>query len=153
MVTFVPDDAGVRAKMLQASSRGGLMKALGAGNFKHDWFATSIVSARRGAVLLSVLCCADTAQGDLTPKALKAHLDHILSPPPLTASEAALLEIKAAEAEEAKSLALDKETQTARVKAVVGLGGRMKWNSDVQEALTKAAARSDDGWIVSLVSW
>ncbi|TXT07113.1 hypothetical protein VHUM_03283 [Vanrija humicola] len=130
MVTFVPDDAGVRAKMLQASSRGGLMKALGAGNFKHDWFAT--------------------ATSDLTPKSLKSHLDHILSPPPLTASEAALLEIKAAEAEEAKSLALDTETQTARVKAVVGLGGRMKWNAEVQEALTKAAARSDDGWIVSL---
>lgn len=44
MITFVPDDAGVRAKMLQASSRAGLMKALGANNFKHDWFATSIVS-------------------------------------------------------------------------------------------------------------
>jgi hypothetical protein len=60
MITYVPDDAGVRlpihvacdselteqvrAKMLQASSRGGLMKALGAGNFKHDWFATSLVS-------------------------------------------------------------------------------------------------------------
>lgn len=29
--------------MLQASSRAGLMKALGANNFKHDWFATSIV--------------------------------------------------------------------------------------------------------------
>lgn len=45
MVTFVPDDAGVRAKMLQASSRAGLMKALGANNFKHDWFATSVVGA------------------------------------------------------------------------------------------------------------
>jgi len=59
MITFVPDDAGVRqihsakgmshaqvrAKMLQASSRSGLMKALGAANFKHDWFATSPVSA------------------------------------------------------------------------------------------------------------
>jgi hypothetical protein len=44
MVTFVPDDAGVRAKMLQASSRAGLMKALGATNFKHDWFATHVVS-------------------------------------------------------------------------------------------------------------
>jgi hypothetical protein len=34
----------VRAKMLQASSRAGLMKALGGGNFKHDWFATQAVS-------------------------------------------------------------------------------------------------------------
>lgn len=56
MVTFVPDDAGVgalfavltqvRNKMLQASSRAGLMKALGANNFKHDWFATSIVGVK-----------------------------------------------------------------------------------------------------------
>lgn len=29
--------------MLQASSRAGLLKALGSGNFKHDWFANSIV--------------------------------------------------------------------------------------------------------------
>lgn len=29
--------------MLQASSRAGLMKALGGGNFKHDWFATNVV--------------------------------------------------------------------------------------------------------------
>jgi hypothetical protein len=43
MITFVPDDAGVRAKMLQASSRAGLLKALGM-QFKHDWFATSLVS-------------------------------------------------------------------------------------------------------------
>lgn len=41
--TYDETDAQVRAKMLQASSRGGLMKALGAGNFKHDWFATSLV--------------------------------------------------------------------------------------------------------------
>jgi twinfilin-like protein len=29
--------------MLQASSRAGLLKSLGANNFKHDWFATSLV--------------------------------------------------------------------------------------------------------------
>ncbi|KLT41749.1 hypothetical protein CC85DRAFT_286152 [Cutaneotrichosporon oleaginosum] len=130
MVTFVPDDAGVRAKMLQASSRAGLMKALGANNFKHDWFATSI--------------------NDLSPHALKSHLNHMASPPPLTASEAALAEIKAAEAEEARRTAIDGEVHKARVKAVVGLSGKTKWQAGVHEALSKASERSDDGWIVTL---
>lgn len=116
--------------MLQASSRGGLMKALGANNFKHDWFATS--------------------HDDLTPRALKAHLEHILSPPPLTASEAALAEVKAAEAEEAKRAAQDAETNKARRAAVIGLGGKTQWSDDVANALAKAAERSDDGWVVAV---
>lgn len=74
------------------------------------------------------------------------------APPPLTASEKALAEIKAAEAEEAKRVALDVETAAARRKAVVGLGGKTQWQDGVADALTKAAARSDDGWIVTLVS-
>ncbi|OXB38958.1 hypothetical protein LQV05_004060 [Cryptococcus neoformans] len=130
MVTFVPDDAGVRAKMLQASSRSGLMKALGANNFKHDWFATSI--------------------SDLTPSALTAHLNHLSSPPPLSASEAALAEVREAEAAEAKRAALDPESQARRNKAVVGLGGKMNWGDGVAEALQKVAQRSDDGWVVVL---
>lgn len=116
--------------MLQASSRAGLMKALGANNFKHDWFATS--------------------HDDLTPRALKAHLDHILSPPPLTASEAALAEVKAAEAEEAKRAAMDAETNKARRQAVIGLGGKTQWSDDVADALAKVAERSDEGWFVAV---
>ncbi|ADV19486.1 Protein tyrosine kinase, putative [Cryptococcus gattii WM276] len=130
MVTFVPDNAGVRAKMLQASSRSGLMKALGANNFKHDWFATSI--------------------SDLTPAALTAHLNHLSSPPPLSASEAALAEVREAEAAEAERAALDPEGQARRHKAVVGLGGKMIWGDGVAEALQKAAQRSDVGWVVVL---
>ncbi|WWD16035.1 hypothetical protein CI109_100460 [Kwoniella shandongensis] len=130
MVTFVPDDAGVRAKMLQASSRAGLLKALGAGNFKHDWFATSI--------------------SDLTPAALTTHLKHIAAPPPLSASEAALIEVREAEAAEAKRAALDPETEARRKKAIVGLGGKLGWGEGVQEALNKVAERSDDGWVVVL---
>ncbi|KAK4687479.1 twinfilin, partial [Tremellales sp. Uapishka_1] len=130
MITFVPDDAPVRAKMLQASSRSGLLKALGANNFKHVWFATSL--------------------NDLTPAALTSHLKHIDSPPPLTASEAALAEVRAAEAEEAKRSVNDAEVARNRQKAVVGLGGKMVWGKGVEEALKKVAGRSDDGWIVCL---
>lgn len=116
--------------MLQASSRSWLMKSLGANNFKHDWFATS--------------------HADLTSKALKAHLEHILSPPPLTASEAALAEVKAAEAEEAKRVAMDAETHAARRQAVIGLGGKTQWADGVAEALQKASECSDDGWVVAV---
>nr|ODN87965.1 hypothetical protein L203_03169 [Cryptococcus depauperatus CBS 7841] len=130
MVTFVPDNANVRAKMLQASSRSGLMKALGANNFKHDWFATTVA--------------------DLTPTALTAHLNHLSSPPPLSASEAALAEVREAEAIEAKRAALDPETQARRQRAVVGLGGKIKMAENVIEALKTVAQRSGDGWIVVL---
>ncbi|ORX39984.1 hypothetical protein BD324DRAFT_247631 [Kockovaella imperatae] len=130
MITFVPDDAGVRAKMLQASSKPGLMKALGANNFKHDWSATSI--------------------NDLTPGALSAHLNHLASPPPLSAAEAALAEVREAEAEEARRTALDPEAEARRRKAIAGLGGKFKWNDGVADALDKVGERSDDGWIVTL---
>ncbi|WVO13962.1 hypothetical protein L204_101587 [Cryptococcus depauperatus] len=130
MVTFVPDNANVRAKMLQASSRSGLMKALGANNFKHDWFATTVA--------------------DLTPTALTAHLNHLSSPPPLSASEAALAEVREAEAIEAKRAALDPETQARRQRAVVGLSGKIKMAENVIEALKTVAQRSGDGWIVVL---
>jgi hypothetical protein len=33
----------------------------------------------------------------------------------------------------------------------VALGGKMGWDNGVEEALKKAAERSDDGWIVTLV--
>ncbi|TYJ56629.1 hypothetical protein B9479_002721 [Cryptococcus floricola] len=130
MVTYVPDDAGVRAKMLQASSRSGLMKALGANNFKHDWFATSV--------------------NDLTSQGIHSHLVHIASPPPLSAAEKTLAEIREAEAVEAKREALDPEAAARRKKAIVGLGGLMSWGEGVGEALHKVSQRSDQGWIVTL---
>jgi twinfilin-like protein len=62
-----------------------------------------------------------------------------------------LKEIKEAEAIEAKRAALDPETEARRRKAVVALGGKMQWESGVEDALRKVAERSDDGWIVILV--
>lgn len=73
------------------------------------------------------------------------------SPPPLSASEAALAEIKEAEAIEAKRTALDPEAEARRRKAVVGLGGKMQWKEGVEDAVKKVSERSDDGWIVTLV--
>ena len=63
-----------------------------------------------------------------------------------------LAEIREAEAEEARRTALDPDAEQRRRKAVVGLGGKFKWDSAVGEALDKVGERSDDGWIVTLVS-
>lgn len=78
-------------------------------------------------------------------------MNHLSSPPPLTASEAALAEVREAEAIEAKRTALDPENEARRRKAVEGLGGKMAWGEGVQDAMDKVAQRSDDGWIVLLV--
>lgn len=122
------------------------MKALGAGNLKHDWFATQAVS-------LTLICLYVTKpKSELSPTGLAAYLRHTSAPAPLSASEAALKEIKEAEAVEAKRAALDPETEARRRKAVVALGGKMGWDNGVEEALKKAAERSDDGWLVTLVS-
>jgi twinfilin-like protein len=91
-------------------------------------------------------------QNDLTPSSLHAHLNHLASPPPLSASEAALAEVREAEAAEAKRAALDPETEARRRAVVTGLGGKMAWGDGVADAMTKVAERSDDGWVVCLVS-
>jgi hypothetical protein len=152
------------------------MKSLGAGNFKHDWFATSVVSCESAAGApawctktekgrrcrqpsrlrpppLDVVSAgrADT-QNDLSPRALSSHLKHLDSPAPLSASEKALLEVREAEAIEAKRTALDPENEARRKKAVVGLAGKMQLQDGVREALEKVGKRSDEGWITVLVS-
>ena len=83
---------------------------------------------------------------------MTAHLTHLASPPPLSASEAALAEVREAEAAEAKRRALDPEEEKRRKKAVEGLGGKFNWGDGVGDALKKCGERSDDGWIVCLVS-
>jgi hypothetical protein len=47
---------------------------------------------------------------------------------------------------------MDPEAEARRRKAVVGLGGKFAWQEGVSEALDKVGERSDDGWIVCLVS-
>ncbi|EIW69377.1 hypothetical protein TREMEDRAFT_38993 [Tremella mesenterica DSM 1558] len=129
MITYVPDDAPIRAKMLQASSRSALIKSLGATNFKHDWHATSI--------------------DDLTPNALTAHMKHMAAPPPLSAQEIVMAGVREAEAAEANR-APDPEIEARRRQAVVALGGKIQWGEGVEEALKKCAERSDEGWVVVL---
>lgn len=92
------------------------------------------------------------AQNDLTPTSLSSHLKHLASPAPLSAAEKALAEVREAEAAEAKRAALDPDNERRRINAVIGLGGKMKWDEGVLEGMRKVSERSDEGWIVVLVS-
>lgn len=155
MVTFVPDNAGVGSSPMYRSNLSGPRKD--AAGIISSWSAKSSWSQQLQARLVCYvysssrfLRWADN-QSDLTPAALSAHLKHLASPPPLSAAEAALAEVRAAEAAEAKRAALDPEAEARRKKAVVGLGGKLNWGEGVEEALRKCGERSDDGWIVCLV--
>ncbi|KAG5634571.1 hypothetical protein H0H81_001496, partial [Sphagnurus paluster] len=71
-ISYVPDSARVRDKMLYASSRASLLKALGSTLFTDAIFATS--------------------KEDLTPDAYAAHKRHLAAPKPLSAREQELAE-------------------------------------------------------------
>ncbi|GAB1517727.1 Twinfilin-1 [Rhizoctonia solani] len=109
-ISYVPDTAKVRDKMVYASSRGALTKALGDQKFKDNIFATS--------------------KDDLTPEAYQAHQRHLAAPKPLTARERELEEIRAAE--RASSAAYE----GAGVRqSIVGSRAGMKWSDELGDAL------------------
>ncbi|KIJ17140.1 hypothetical protein PAXINDRAFT_167919 [Paxillus involutus ATCC 200175] len=78
-ISYVPDAATVRAKMLYASTRNSLTKSLGSTVFTDSLFATS--------------------KSDVTPDAYAAHKRHQAAPNPLSAREKEMADIKAAERE------------------------------------------------------
>lgn len=109
-ISYVPDSAKVRDKMLYASTRGALTKALGDQRFKDSIFATS--------------------KSDLTPEAYEAHQRHLSAPKPLTAREKELEEIRAAERESSSAY----EGSGVR-QSIVGSRVGMKWTDEAGEAL------------------
>ncbi|EWC47040.1 hypothetical protein DRE_03802 [Drechslerella stenobrocha 248] len=81
-VTYVPDFAHVRSKMLFASTRNTLMRELGTDRFSESIFATT--------------------KAELTADGFKRHDAHVAKAAPLTEEEAALKGVKEAEAEESR---------------------------------------------------
>ncbi|KAG9028193.1 Twinfilin-1 [Tulasnella sp. JGI-2019a] len=110
-ISYVPDTAKVRDKMLYASSRSAVTKALGGQAFADTMFTT--------------------AKSDLTPTAYASHLRHIAAPPPMSAREQELYNIKAAEKEMGEAY----EGSRAR-KNHVGTTVGVKWSPEVEEAVT-----------------
>jgi len=76
-ISYVPDIANIRPKMLYAASRAAITKELGSSYFVDNIFATS--------------------KGDLTLEAYEAHLAHNAAPKPLSAKEREIQEAREAE--------------------------------------------------------
>jgi len=87
-VTYVPDSAKVRQKMLFASTRLTLVRELGIERFRETIFATT--------------------KAELTAEGFKKHDQHVQLAAPLTEEEESLGAVKKAEAEEGLGMSVKK---------------------------------------------
>ncbi|KAG1748929.1 actin depolymerizing protein [Suillus paluster] len=124
MISYVPDFANVRDKMLYASTRGSLAKSLGSTVFTDSLFATS--------------------KADVTSEAYEAHKRHQAAPKPLSAREQEMENIKAVEREAGNSY----EGSSAR-KNHIGQRVGLSWSSEAEDAV-KGLSSLDDSRIVIL---
>ncbi|KAG8966031.1 Twinfilin-1 [Tulasnella sp. 419] len=122
-IAFVPDTAKVRDKMLYASSRNALTKALGGERFKDTIFATS--------------------KSELTPEGYAAHKRHLAAPKPLSPREMELEAIRAAEKDAAEAY-----ESTRSKKSIVGTGKEMKWAKEVEDAVSAISADGSYNFVV-----
>ncbi|GLB35071.1 putative actin depolymerizing protein [Lyophyllum shimeji] len=109
-ISYVPDSAKVRDKMLYASTRASLLKAIGSTLFTDSIFATS--------------------KEDLTPEAYASHKRHISAPQPLSAREREMADVRAAESGSTY------EGSRARANHL-GTGVGLHWSQDLEEAVRR----------------
>ncbi|KAH8106779.1 actin depolymerizing protein [Cristinia sonorae] len=125
-ISYVPDTAKVRDKMLYASTRNNLTKSLGSAHFKDNLFATS--------------------KEDVTADAYKRHLAHLNAPKPMSEREKEMAAVKAAEREAG---GLHYEGSQARRNPLGSTAMGFKWEEKAEEAL-KDLASSEEGHLVVL---
>ncbi|KAA1121113.1 Twinfilin-1 [Puccinia graminis f. sp. tritici] len=131
-ISYVPDQAKVRDKMLYASTRATISRQLGDSNFKDSMFATT--------------------KDDLTPKGYLAHLASQKAQAPMTLRERELADIKAAEGADLSSMGTAMRSSNVwgsgdnTVNANLGL----KWHEDAQKSLSSWSAE-DGGPIVQFI--
>lgn len=123
-VTYVPDTANVRQKMLFASTRLTLVRELGVERFRETVFVTS--------------------GEELTPKGWERHERHNRLDAPLTEEEAGLKHIKDAEAEESGG--------TGARKSHVSAGISLNMGDEVGEAL-EGLKDAPEGALVMIVRY
>jgi twinfilin-like protein len=121
-VTYVPDSAPVRQKMLFASTRLTLVRELGIERFRETIFATT--------------------KEELTPQGFEKHDKHVTLEAPLTEEEQTLGEVKRKEAEEGRGM--------SERKSHVSSGVSMPISDDALQALKSLASAGDN--LVQLVS-
>ncbi|KAG6903180.1 hypothetical protein C0995_002723 [Termitomyces sp. Mi166 len=119
-ISYVPESAKVRDKMLYASTRASLLKGLGSALFTDSIFATS--------------------KADLTPEAYAAHRRHINAPKPLSAREQEMADVRTTESASAY------EGSRARVNHI-GAGVGLRWSQGLQDSV-KQLAQGEQGAIV-----
>ncbi|BGP41004.1 Twinfilin-1 [Rhodotorula kratochvilovae] len=139
-ISYVPDHAPVRAKMLYASTRSTLVRALGDSRIVHSVFATS--------------------RADLTHASYLSHLAHTSASAPLTAREHEMAAIRAAEAaSSADSAGADvREGRSMVFGAGAGAEGSegdakgvLPWSEEAKEAVKGLGqAEGDEGRVVQL---
>ncbi|KAI6129077.1 hypothetical protein EV401DRAFT_807599 [Pisolithus croceorrhizus] len=112
LISYVPDGAKVRDKMLYASTRNSLTKSLGSTVFTDSLFATS--------------------KADVTPEAYAAHKRHQAAPQPMSAREQEMADIRAAEREAAGNVY---EGSRARQNHLGDGKLGYKWSSEAEDAV------------------
>ncbi|KAI8998459.1 actin depolymerizing protein [Trametes punicea] len=123
-VYYVPDTAKVRDKMLYAATRNTLTKSLGSTHFTDNIFATS--------------------KADLGAEAYARHKRHVAAPPPMSAREREMEEVKAAERE-----AGGRSYEGSRARQNhVGQGVGLKWSNEAEEAIKDMGAAEDSRLVV-----
>ncbi|KAH7107563.1 actin depolymerizing protein [Auriculariales sp. MPI-PUGE-AT-0066] len=115
-VSYVPDAAKVRDKMLYASTRAALTKALGA--FSDSLFATS--------------------KSDLTPDAYEGHRRHVAAASPMSAREAEMAALRAAERAAGDDIPRGMSARSAHVDSSHGIA----WDSSIEEVVKDLGAAS-----------
>jgi len=120
-ISYVPDDATVRDKMLYASSRGSLIKSLGATHFADNIFATS--------------------KEDVTQEAYSAHRKHVNAPKPQTSQEKEMEQVR--EAERGGSF----EGSRAR-RNHVGARVGLNWSEEAERAITELGDGDEDTLVI-----
>jgi twinfilin-like protein len=116
IISYVPDAAQVRQKMLYASTRNALTRSLGSTVFTDSLFATD--------------------KSDVTPHGYAAHRRHQAAPKPLSAREQEIADIKAAEREAGASYEGSRARQNHLGNQQVGY----TWAEDAREAVGELRA-------------
>jgi twinfilin-like protein len=123
IITFIPDSASVRDKMLYASSRASLTKALGAYRFTDAIFANG--------------------KDELTPEAYAEHRKHATAPLPMSARENEIAEIRAAESQQGQSF----QGLSGR-RSHVGTGIGLTWTREAESAVLGLSSLTEPRLVV-----
>ncbi|KAJ3516718.1 hypothetical protein NLJ89_g945 [Agrocybe chaxingu] len=122
IISYVPDTAQVRSKMLYASTRLPLLKSLGSMLFADSIFATS--------------------KDDLTSEAYASHKQHAAAPHPLSVREQELAVLRAAENEIASY-------EGSRTRAShVGTGVGLNWSEEVEKMVIELSRGNGDSLVI-----